>query len=169
MPLEVESDTFTSIFESFQQTSVLFFQNKALKSHRVVQREQVGSEQGNGPSNKKHRIMSMPVTAPAATVDVKEEDLVVGQVVDGIVVELAFTTEKAYEVLGQTLEFVYQLYEVPFQGLLGVLYQSRKDIFDGIQALICDLPCNTRLIAELSNLERDQLGLRHITHFVSCF
>lgn len=44
MTWKVESDTFTSVCGSFQQGSVLFFENEASVSQRGIKRKQSGSK-----------------------------------------------------------------------------------------------------------------------------
>lgn len=54
-----------------------FFENEALESQRDMKQEQSGCELGTGPANKKQGVMSLPPTAPAAMVDVAEQDVMV--------------------------------------------------------------------------------------------
>lgn len=48
-----------------------------------------------------------------------------------------------------------QMYNVSFQRLLEVMEIFSKDIFEGVQAVICDPPYITHWIVELSNSEHD--------------
>lgn len=55
---------------------------------------------------------------------------------------------------------------VLFQTQLEAVAESREDISEGRNALICDAPNNTSQISELSNSEYVRLALQDITHFV---
>lgn len=52
------------------------------------------------------------------------------------------------------------------QRLLDALKQPGEDIYDGVTAVICDPPYNTRQIVELSSSEHNRHVLHIMSHFV---
>lgn len=61
--------------------------------------------------------------------------------------------------LKQDMKSVRLAYYVPIQGLLKGVEQSRKDIFEGVQAVMRDPRFTSCWIAETSNSEHDRVSL----------
>lgn len=109
--------------------------------------------------------MSLHLTAPAVMVNVKGMDVVVEEVY-GSGPELRSAVKESYKVLKQTMKPLCLVYDVPFEGLLDALEQSGGDIYEGMQAVICDSRHNTRHIAKLSNSVHYLLVLQDMSRFV---
>lgn len=69
--------------------------------------------------------------------DEKEEGSVVEDA-NGSAVELSFPAKRAYEGLKWPVKYACLVYNVLFQGLLAALEKSGEDVFERVQALICD-------------------------------
>lgn len=81
-------------------------------------------------------------------IDVQEEDYVLEEV-EGSSIEMKPTAKEAYMGPKQAMGSVCLVYEVPFHGLLDPVEQPGKDLFEGVQAVICDPLKNTGRIGEL--------------------
>lgn len=117
---EVEFDSFWSISEWSLQRPVLFLENVTSESRRSILQDLSGSEQGSGPSNVKPRLIRLSATALVATVYVREEDVVIGELGKSFV-KLSSAAKAAYEVLKWAMSYVCLVYDVPFQRLLETL------------------------------------------------
>lgn len=93
---EMESDSSTGVCQSFRKRSDLFFEHGASDSLRGKKQERLGSDQGIGPADKNYQRMKLLPTAPAAMVDVKEEDVFVEKL-DGSDIELTCTANESFE------------------------------------------------------------------------
>lgn len=76
----MESRTITNVDGPFPQGSVTFIASDALELQRGIKPDLSCSDLTIGPANQKRRIMSIPSSAPAAMMDVNEEDIAVGEV-----------------------------------------------------------------------------------------
>lgn len=143
-------DTFRIVLESFQKVSVLFFENQAWMSQRRMEWERLGPEESIAPANKKCRVFSLPAGAPAAIMDMKEEDVLVEQV-DGSGFKLSCTAKESYEMLKHAMKFMCLVHYVPFLRLLEAMEQSNEYILEKLQAVMCNSPSTSRQIVELSS------------------
>lgn len=109
----MESDTFTSVCESFKQVLMIFFENEASESQSGNNLERSGSEQFIGRVNKKPRVMLLPLTPPVAMLYVEEDDDFVEEI-DGSGVELGSAAKEAYGLLKRAKQSVCLVYDVPF-------------------------------------------------------
>lgn len=75
---------------------------------------------------------------------------------------------EAYEVLKWAIKSMVLLYSTPFQVLLDDMEQTDKDIFEGIQAVICNDLYHIGHIAQSSNLWSNCLSLQFYD-LSSCF
>lgn len=71
--LQVESDTFMIVSESFRQGLVSFFESEASRSQKGMKPEQLWFEHGVGLGNKEDLVVQLYETAPTAVVRVNEE------------------------------------------------------------------------------------------------
>lgn len=161
---EMEPDMFTNVRESFLQGSVLFFESVAWELQRGFGAEQLGSERVIGPANKELREVLLPLEALAVIVDVKEENAFAVEV-DESGVELSYVAKKPYKVQNGARKYLFQAYNVPFQGLLETVEQYDKYISQGVQCVVCDPPRTSRWIVRLRSTAYNWLILHNMSYF----
>lgn len=80
--------------------------------------------------------------------------------------KISSAVKEPYDVLRQAMKSVCLVYDVLFLGLMDTGKKSCEDMFEELQALMCDAPYNTCQIAELSSSEKDRLSVQNMSHFV---
>lgn len=74
--------------------------------------------------------------------------------------------KQVWKVLKWSLNPVCRVYEALFQGPQLELEKSREDIFECMQAVMCNPLCNARRTLGLSNPDHYRIGLRDRSSFV---
>lgn len=98
--------------------------------------------------NEKNCVISLPGSSPAAMMIVKEEEVVMQNVV-GSGTELSLTVRLVFKDLRPALKSLCFEYDVPSHWLLEAVKHSSRDIFHGVLAGISDLMYSTRQTAEV--------------------